>query len=43
MCRIFEEIQDEKATEIAREMLKDGNTIEKIAKYTRLPEELIKK
>lgn len=42
MCRIFEEIQDEKALEIAKKLLKKGDSIEKVAECTGLPIETVK-
>lgn len=43
MCRIFEEIQDERAIEIAKKLLIKGDTIEEVSECTGLPIETIKR
>ena len=45
MCKVIEEMRNEvalnKAIEIAKEMLKDGMSVEKVAQYSHLSMEMV--
>lgn len=41
VCKVMEDMRNEVAINIAREMLKDGVSVEKAAQYSHLPIELV--